>query len=43
MSDYLPDVSTLFYIAMAIGILAASLLVGIILGAMIRKGGSDQP
>lgn len=42
MSDYLPDVSTLFYLAMATGILAASLLIGIMMGAMIRKGGSDR-
>lgn len=42
MSDYLPDISTLYIIAMAVAILAGSLGIGILLGAMIRKGGSDR-
>lgn len=42
MSDYMPDISTLYIIAMAVAILAGSLGIGMLMGAMIRKGGSDR-
>lgn len=42
MSDYLPDISTLYIIAMAIAVLAGSLGIGMLMGAMICKGGSDR-
>lgn len=42
MSDYLPDVSTLYIIAMTVAVLAGSLGIGMLMGAMIRKGSGDN-
>lgn len=43
MSEYLPDLPTLYYLCMALGIIAGSLGLGMLFGAMIRKGGGDKP
>lgn len=42
MSHYLPDISILFYLAMATGIIAALFMLGMLLGAMIQFGHEDK-